>query len=115
MANVAIHPAVDNGMKPAKAGFAGGTLACLCSKDAVTSPCTAKFATPIRTEVGIAAPHPYTNAQARTGAATQMTGKVCAPLATAATLCRYPVLSTASTAIARSTVSSGQRRRAGSR
>src|SRR5688572_30578272 len=36
MANVAIHPAVDNGMKPAKAGFAGGTLACLCSKDPVT-------------------------------------------------------------------------------
>ena len=36
MANVAIHPAVDNGIKPAKAGFAGGTLACLCSKDAVT-------------------------------------------------------------------------------
>jgi len=36
MANVAIHPAVDNGIKPAKAGFTGGTLACLCSKDAVT-------------------------------------------------------------------------------
>jgi S-(hydroxymethyl)glutathione synthase len=36
MASIAIHPAVDNGMKPAKAGFAGGTLACLCSKDAVT-------------------------------------------------------------------------------
>ena len=36
MANVATHPAVDNGMKPAKAGFAGGTLACLCSKDPVT-------------------------------------------------------------------------------
>jgi S-(hydroxymethyl)glutathione synthase len=36
MANVAIHPAVDNGMKPAKAGFAGGTLVCLCSKDPVS-------------------------------------------------------------------------------
>lgn len=36
MANIAIHPAVDNGMKPAKAGFAGGTLKCLCSKDAVS-------------------------------------------------------------------------------
>lgn len=36
MANVAIHPAVDKGVKPAKASFAGGTLACLCSKDAVT-------------------------------------------------------------------------------
>ena len=36
MASIAIHPAVDNGMKPAKAGFAGGTLSCLCSKDPVT-------------------------------------------------------------------------------
>ena len=36
MASVAIHPAVDNGIQPAKAGFAGGTLACLCSKDAVS-------------------------------------------------------------------------------
>jgi S-(hydroxymethyl)glutathione synthase len=36
MASVAIHPAVDNGIKSAKAGFAGGTLSCLCSKDAVT-------------------------------------------------------------------------------
>ena len=64
---------------------------------------------------GIAAHHPYTNAHAMTGAATQMTGRVCAPLATAAALCRYPVLRTASTATARSTVSRGQRRRAGSR
>ena len=36
MANLAIHPAVDNGMKPAKEGFAGGTLVCLCSKDPVS-------------------------------------------------------------------------------
>jgi S-(hydroxymethyl)glutathione synthase len=36
MASVSIHPAVDNGIKPAKAGFEGGTLACLCSKDPVT-------------------------------------------------------------------------------
>jgi S-(hydroxymethyl)glutathione synthase len=36
MASLAIHPAVDSGIKPALAGFAGGTLACLCSKDAVT-------------------------------------------------------------------------------
>ena len=36
MANDAIHPAVDKGVKPAKAVFAGGTLACVCSKDAVT-------------------------------------------------------------------------------
>ena len=26
-----IHPAVDNGFKPAKAGFAGGTLSCNCA------------------------------------------------------------------------------------
>jgi S-(hydroxymethyl)glutathione synthase len=36
MANVAIHPAVDNGTKPAKENFAGGTLVCLCSKDPVS-------------------------------------------------------------------------------
>jgi S-(hydroxymethyl)glutathione synthase len=36
MANLAIHPAVDNGIKPAKAGFAGGTLKCLCGQDAVS-------------------------------------------------------------------------------
>ena len=36
MANVAIHPAVDNGTKPAKDGFAGGTLVCLCNKDPVS-------------------------------------------------------------------------------
>jgi S-(hydroxymethyl)glutathione synthase len=31
MANVSIHPAVDNGIKPAAANFAGGTLYCKCS------------------------------------------------------------------------------------
>src|SRR5207244_4950376 len=36
MASVSIHPAVDNGIKPAKQGFSGGTLACLCSKDPVS-------------------------------------------------------------------------------
>ncbi len=36
MASVSIHPAVDNGTKPAKEGFAGGTLVCLCSKDPVS-------------------------------------------------------------------------------
>jgi S-(hydroxymethyl)glutathione synthase len=36
MASVSIHPAVDNGIKPAKQGFSGGTLTCLCSKDPVT-------------------------------------------------------------------------------
>ncbi|HVZ01294.1 MAG TPA: S-(hydroxymethyl)glutathione synthase [Dongiaceae bacterium] len=32
---VSIHPAVDNGIKPAAAGFAGGTLVCKCSADPV--------------------------------------------------------------------------------
>jgi S-(hydroxymethyl)glutathione synthase len=32
---VSIHPAVDNGFKPAKENFAGGTLTCKCAKDAV--------------------------------------------------------------------------------
>ena len=30
-ASVSIHPAVDNGIKPAVANFAGGTLTCQCS------------------------------------------------------------------------------------
>ena len=33
---VSIHPAVDNGVKAGSASFAGGTLTCQCSKDAVT-------------------------------------------------------------------------------
>src|ERR1700742_4885896 len=32
---VAIHPAVDNGIKPAAAGFSGGTLVCKCATDPV--------------------------------------------------------------------------------
>ncbi|HXJ22855.1 MAG TPA: hypothetical protein VMT03_21735 [Polyangia bacterium] len=32
MADVSIHPAVDNGPKPARQDFAGGTLRCLCSE-----------------------------------------------------------------------------------
>ncbi|HMA80358.1 MAG TPA: glutathione-dependent formaldehyde-activating protein, partial [Candidatus Binatia bacterium] len=28
---ISIHPAVDHGMKPAAANFAGGTLLCRCS------------------------------------------------------------------------------------
>jgi len=32
---VAIHPSVDNGIKPAAAGFAGGTLVCHCTQDPV--------------------------------------------------------------------------------
>ena len=31
MANISIHPAVDHGIKPAAANFAGGTLYCRCS------------------------------------------------------------------------------------
>ncbi len=30
-----IHPSVDNGIKPAAAGFAGGTLVCKCATDPV--------------------------------------------------------------------------------
>jgi len=33
---ISIHPAVDNGCKPAAPGFAGGTLACDCASGAVT-------------------------------------------------------------------------------
>ena len=32
---VKIHPSVDNGIKPAKAGFSGGTLTCRCKSDPV--------------------------------------------------------------------------------
>jgi S-(hydroxymethyl)glutathione synthase len=35
MAQIAIHPAVDKGSKPAAEGFAGGTLRCLCASDPV--------------------------------------------------------------------------------
>ena len=33
---LSIHPSVDNGIKPAKPAFSGGTLVCLCAKDPVT-------------------------------------------------------------------------------
>jgi S-(hydroxymethyl)glutathione synthase len=33
---VKIHPAVDNGVKPGSANFAGGTLACKCTSNPVT-------------------------------------------------------------------------------
>src|SRR5256885_3178780 len=43
MANISIHPAVDNGVKPGSANFAGGTLACKCASNpvevSVTSQC----------------------------------------------------------------------------
>jgi S-(hydroxymethyl)glutathione synthase len=32
---VKIHPSVDNGIKPTKAGFSGGTLTCKCASDPV--------------------------------------------------------------------------------
>src|SRR5258708_34281855 len=35
MANVSIHPAVDNGVKPGSASFAGGTLGCRCASNPV--------------------------------------------------------------------------------
>ncbi len=34
--DVHIHPAIDAGIKPAAAGFSGGTLTCLCATDPVT-------------------------------------------------------------------------------
>jgi len=34
--SVSIHPAVDRGIKPAAANFAGGTLACRCANNKVT-------------------------------------------------------------------------------
>ncbi|MDY7545696.1 S-(hydroxymethyl)glutathione synthase [Glaciimonas sp. CA11.2] len=33
--SVKIHPAVDNGLKPAAAGFDGGTISCACSSNKV--------------------------------------------------------------------------------
>ena len=35
MANFSIHPAVDNGVKPASPSFAGGTLVCKCPSNPV--------------------------------------------------------------------------------
>lgn len=34
-ATVKIHPSVDNGVKPGKPGFSGGTLVCKCASDPV--------------------------------------------------------------------------------
>ena len=33
--SISIHPGVDNGFEPARAGFAGGTLTCHCKSDPV--------------------------------------------------------------------------------
>ncbi|HVO04221.1 MAG TPA: S-(hydroxymethyl)glutathione synthase [Candidatus Cybelea sp.] len=41
---VAIHPSVDNGIKPAKAGFSGGKLTCKCASDSVEITITAQSA-----------------------------------------------------------------------
>jgi S-(hydroxymethyl)glutathione synthase len=35
MANISIHPAVDDGVKPGSANFAGGTLLCKCASNPV--------------------------------------------------------------------------------
>lgn len=35
MSTVKLHPSVDKGIKPSVAGFAGGTLQCLCTTDKV--------------------------------------------------------------------------------
>jgi len=35
MAKISIHPAVDNGLKPGAASFAGGTLSCRCASNPV--------------------------------------------------------------------------------
>ena len=43
MPSIAIHPAVDNGVKPASLNFAGGTLRCKCTSNpvevSITSQC----------------------------------------------------------------------------
>jgi len=41
---VKIHPAVDNGIPPAMAGFAGGTLTCRCTSNPVTVAITSQVA-----------------------------------------------------------------------
>jgi S-(hydroxymethyl)glutathione synthase len=41
---ISIHPAVDQGMKPAAANFAGGTLTCRCSDKKVTVAITGQCA-----------------------------------------------------------------------
>lgn len=33
--SISIHPAIDSGLKPARSDFAGGTLACQCTSEAV--------------------------------------------------------------------------------
>src|SRR5580765_4883512 len=35
MAKISLHPAIDNGIKPAAKGFGGGTLNCKCTQNPV--------------------------------------------------------------------------------
>ena len=44
MASISIHPAVDNGVRPASPNFAGGTLRCKCASNAVEVSITAQCA-----------------------------------------------------------------------
>jgi S-(hydroxymethyl)glutathione synthase len=44
MASISIHPAVDNGVKPASPNFAGATLRCKCTSNAVEVSVTAQCA-----------------------------------------------------------------------
>jgi S-(hydroxymethyl)glutathione synthase len=44
MAQISIHPAVDNGVKPGVASFAGGTLRCHCANNAVEVSITGQVA-----------------------------------------------------------------------
>jgi S-(hydroxymethyl)glutathione synthase len=44
MAKVAIHPSIDNGIKPALASFAGGTLLCKCPDNKVAVTITSQSA-----------------------------------------------------------------------
>lgn len=44
MAQISIHPAVDDGVKPGSANFAGGTLVCGCASDPVEVAVTSQSA-----------------------------------------------------------------------
>ena len=44
MAQISIHPAVDNGVKPGSPNFAGGTLVCKCSSNPVEVTVTSQSA-----------------------------------------------------------------------
>jgi S-(hydroxymethyl)glutathione synthase len=46
MATISIHPAVDNGVKPGAANFAGGTLLCKCASNPVEVSISAQCVVP---------------------------------------------------------------------